>query len=92
MIGSIRALTLATALLVTGPAFAETVKITFVQTNDIDRMEESDGRGGFARVAAVVKAERARGRPSSSIPATRSPPRSSPASTRARISSTSSTT
>jgi 5'-nucleotidase/UDP-sugar diphosphatase len=43
------------------PAFAETVTIRFVQTNDLDRMEEDDGRGGFARLAAVVKAERAAG-------------------------------
>ncbi len=43
------------------PAFAETVTLRFVQTNDIDRMEEDDGRGGFARLAAVVKAERAAG-------------------------------
>jgi hypothetical protein len=33
------------------------------QTNDIDRMEEEDGRGGFARLAALVKAERAKGGP-----------------------------
>lgn len=45
----------------TAPALAETVKITFVQTADIDRMEERDGRGGFARLMAVVKAERAKG-------------------------------
>ena len=32
-----------------------------MQTNDLDRMEEDDGRGGFARVAAVLKAERAAG-------------------------------
>jgi 2',3'-cyclic-nucleotide 2'-phosphodiesterase (5'-nucleotidase family) len=37
------------------------VTITFVQTNDIDRMEEVDGRGGFARLAGLVKAERAKG-------------------------------
>lgn len=43
------------------PSLAEPVHLTFVQTNDIDRMEERDGRGGFARVAAVVKAERAKG-------------------------------
>ena len=43
------------------PAFAETVTLRFVQTNDIDRMEEDDGRGGFAKLAAVVKAERAEG-------------------------------
>ncbi|WP_029076795.1 bifunctional metallophosphatase/5'-nucleotidase [Kaistia adipata] len=49
-----------TALLV-GPALAEPVTISFVQTNDIDLMEELDGRGGFARLAAVVAAERAKG-------------------------------
>jgi 2',3'-cyclic-nucleotide 2'-phosphodiesterase (5'-nucleotidase family) len=43
------------------PALAETVTVTFVQTNDIDRAEEQDGRGGFARLAAVVASERARG-------------------------------
>lgn len=43
------------------PAFAQTAKITFVQTNDIDRMEEDDGRGGFAKLMAVVRAERAAG-------------------------------
>lgn len=37
------------------------VTIRFVQTNDIDRMGEEGGRGGFARLAAVVKAERAKG-------------------------------
>lgn len=44
-----------------GPALAEPVTIAFVQTNDIDRMEELDGRGGFARLMAVVAAERAKG-------------------------------
>ena len=47
-------------------AAAATVKITFVLVNDIYQMEEqvlADGkaRGGFARLAAVVKAERAKG-------------------------------
>jgi 2',3'-cyclic-nucleotide 2'-phosphodiesterase (5'-nucleotidase family) len=47
-------------------AWAETAKITFVLTNDIYQMgdtEMPDGkrRGGFARLAAVVKAERAKG-------------------------------
>jgi 2',3'-cyclic-nucleotide 2'-phosphodiesterase (5'-nucleotidase family) len=42
-------------------ALAETVKVRLVQTNDIDRMEEADGRGGFARLAAAVAEERARG-------------------------------
>jgi len=52
-----------------GPAAAQTepaaepqtVTFRFVQTNDLDRMEESNGRGGFARLAAVLKAERAEG-------------------------------
>ena len=43
------------------PALAETVSLRFVQTNDIDRMEEDDGRGGFAKVMAVVKRERGEG-------------------------------
>ena len=48
------------------PVAAETVKVTFVLTNDIYSMGETampDGqrRGGFARLAAVVKAERAKG-------------------------------
>jgi 2',3'-cyclic-nucleotide 2'-phosphodiesterase (5'-nucleotidase family) len=47
-------------------AFADTAKITFILTNDIYQMGETampDGRlhGGFARLAAVVKAERAKG-------------------------------
>lgn len=33
-------------------ALAETVTVSLVQTNDIDRMEEEDGRGGFVRLAA----------------------------------------
>ncbi len=58
----LRVLGLATALaLIAAPALAETVKLTFVQTNDIDRMDEANGRGGFARLATVVKAERAKG-------------------------------
>lgn len=42
-------------------AFAETAKITLLLTNDIYKMSESNGRGGFARLAAIVKAERAKG-------------------------------
>ncbi len=58
----LRAMLAASALLAgTLPALAESVTIRFVQTNDIDRMEEKDGRGGFARLAAVVKRERAEG-------------------------------
>ena len=40
--------------IIAGPALAETVTLRFVQTNDIDRMEDRDGRGGFAKLAAVV--------------------------------------
>ena len=64
MFGQLRRLRfglLAYATLLAAPALAEPVTITFVQTNDIDRMEEMDGRGGFARLAAVVEAERAKG-------------------------------
>ncbi len=43
------------------PALAETVTFSFVHTNDIDRIEESKGRGGFAKLAAVANAERAEG-------------------------------
>ena len=54
------------AILLSAAAQAETVKVTFVLTNDIYQMTEQlmpDGkvRGGFARLAAVVKAERAKG-------------------------------
>ena len=59
----LRAALFAAAVGLSWPAIAETVTLTFVQTNDIDRMEEEDGRGGFARLAAVVKAERAKGGP-----------------------------
>jgi 5'-nucleotidase/UDP-sugar diphosphatase len=47
-------------------AWADSTKVTFILTNDIYRMGETpmpDGRhrGGFARLAAVVKGERAKG-------------------------------
>jgi 2',3'-cyclic-nucleotide 2'-phosphodiesterase (5'-nucleotidase family) len=42
-------------------AVAERVTVTFIQTNDIDKFEGSGKRGGFARLNAVVRAERARG-------------------------------
>jgi len=42
-------------------AFAEQVTVTFIQTNDIDKFEGSGERGGFARLNAVVRAERAKG-------------------------------
>jgi 2',3'-cyclic-nucleotide 2'-phosphodiesterase (5'-nucleotidase family) len=55
------------ALLIFAPG-AAAERITFVLTNDIYQMSEQRGpdgklRGGFARLAAVVKAERARGNP-----------------------------
>lgn len=43
------------------PASAEVAEVTIVHFNDLDRMEEKDGRGGVARLAAVVEAERAMG-------------------------------
>ena len=52
-----------------GPAEAETAPaaakptFTLVLVNDIYKMAEYKGRGGFARLAAIVKAERARGVP-----------------------------
>jgi len=54
------------AAVMAGAARAETVKITFVLVNDIYEMDDqlmADGkrRGGFARLAAVLKAERAKG-------------------------------
>ncbi|MGL5362444.1 MAG: bifunctional metallophosphatase/5'-nucleotidase, partial [Bosea sp. (in: a-proteobacteria)] len=38
-------------------------KFTLLLVNDIYKMSEERGRGGFARVAAIAKAERARGVP-----------------------------
>ena len=56
----------AAAIMPQRPAWAESAKITFVLTNDIYQMGDKampDGkrRGGFARLAAVLKAERAKG-------------------------------
>lgn len=41
------------------PALAETVKLTLLGVGDIYNYAEEDGRGGFARLNAVAKAERA---------------------------------
>ncbi len=51
----------ATALgaVLTAPAFAETVKLTILGVGDVYNFEEEHGRGGFARLNAVAKAERA---------------------------------
>lgn len=46
-------------LLASAPAWAETVKLTLLGVGDIYNYAEEDGRGGFARVNAVAKAERA---------------------------------
>ncbi len=43
------------------PAMAESVSITFLLTNDIYKVDNTSERGGFARLNAVVKAERAKG-------------------------------
>lgn len=43
------------------PAQAETTTITFVLTNDIYKVDNDGPRGGFARLNAVVKSERAKG-------------------------------
>src|SRR5690606_35075060 len=53
----LRLLAAGAAIAIAAPAFAETFTVTFVQTNDIDRMAAADDRGGFAKLAAVVKAE-----------------------------------
>ncbi len=41
------------------PSFAETVKLTILGVGDAYAFTEEDGRGGFARLNAVAKAERA---------------------------------
>jgi 5'-nucleotidase / UDP-sugar diphosphatase len=43
----------------TTPAFAETVKLTILGVGDIYNFQEEKGRGGFARLNAIAKAERA---------------------------------
>ena len=43
-----------------GTALAAPAKLTIVHFSDLDRMEERNGRGGVARLAAVIKAERER--------------------------------
>lgn len=61
-LAAFRAGFLGLSLMISGSAFAqEAVTIRFVQTNDIDRMSPEKGRGGFAKLAAVVKEERAKG-------------------------------
>ena len=45
------------------PASPHEPTFTLLLVNDLYQMSEVDGRGGFARLAAIVKAERARGVP-----------------------------
>ena len=45
---------------VAGNCTAAPARLTIVHFNDLDRMEEKGGRGGVARLAAVIRAERAR--------------------------------
>ena len=52
---------LSAATLLSPAAHAGTVNLTFLLTNDIYNVENDTGRGGFARLNAVVKAERAKG-------------------------------
>ncbi|MEF3046388.1 bifunctional metallophosphatase/5'-nucleotidase [Pseudotabrizicola sp. L79] len=47
------------ALLANGPVSAEEIKLTLLGVGDVYNYAESDGRGGFARLNAVAKAERA---------------------------------
>ncbi len=47
------------AMAVAGPALAEPVKLTFLGVGDTYNFQEEDGRGGFARLNAVARAERA---------------------------------
>jgi 5'-nucleotidase / UDP-sugar diphosphatase len=54
------------AIFCASSACAETARITFILVNDIyliadQMMPDGERRGGFARLAAVVKAERAKG-------------------------------
>ena len=58
---SIDALTafVAATLFLVASAAANAAEITFVLVNDIDTIEHAEERGGFARLATVVKAERA---------------------------------
>ena len=49
------------ACLFAAAATAAPRKITFVLVSDVYKMSEQNGRGGYARLAGAIKAERARG-------------------------------
>jgi 5'-nucleotidase / UDP-sugar diphosphatase len=51
--------TAALLILLAGPAAADPVTIKILQVNDWDRIQESDGRGGYARFVSVLKQENA---------------------------------
>ncbi len=56
------ALLLGTSILAAGisaPVFAETIKLTILGVGDVYNFADKKGRGGFARLNAVAKAERA---------------------------------
>ncbi len=46
-------------ILLASPAAADPVTIKILQVNDWDRIQESDGRGGYARFVSVLKQENA---------------------------------
>ncbi len=43
------------------PAASEPAEVSIIHFNDLDRMGEKGGRGGVARLAAVINSERAKG-------------------------------
>ena len=55
----ISAMAFATFFLPAAPLAAETVKLTLLGVGDVYNFAEEDGRGGFARLNAVARAERA---------------------------------
>lgn len=49
----------ASALALASPVLAEEIKLTILGVGDVYNFQEKDGRGGFARLNAVARAERA---------------------------------
>jgi 2',3'-cyclic-nucleotide 2'-phosphodiesterase (5'-nucleotidase family) len=49
------------ALAALSPALAEKINVTIITASDMDTMGDNDGRGGVARLGAVVKGERDKG-------------------------------
>lgn len=50
---------LAFSIAAAAPATAEPVTLTFLHVNDLDRMEEDEGRGGLARLVSAIRREAA---------------------------------